>query len=447
MPYLALHGDKRKPFACGDIRSPLPRENRQFTQQAKSMSILVFAKRISALFALTVLSACQGGSILPSLQTQVAPLPKPEIQKLNPNSVAPNRTLSEKVDGQIVGNGPIRVALLVPQSAQDGAGKIGKQLANAARIAIRDFGAGKMHLVVKDTKGNAAHASLLAEQARNEGASLILGPLFSANVSTASGISKPANLPMIAFSSDLTRAADGVYLMSFAPAADIRRTLNYGISLGANRVVAFLPKGAYGVLAEREMRLTLDQAQGQIVQVVHYGRDTNSIITAARSVSLAIGNANGIYIPDGGEVPLLILKSLQKSGVSLAGKQIMGSGQWDSVKLNHPILNGAIYAGADKRNFTSFARRYRATYGTTPTTTAAVAYDAVSLAADLIRRNSQNPFTRQAIQSPSGFNGVTGIFRFKANGHIQRGLVVYQTNNGQRIIASPAPTSFGVTGS
>ena len=72
--------------------------------------------------------------------------------------------------------------------------------------------------------------------------------------------------------------------MSFAPSADIRRTLKHGLSLGANRVVALLPKGAYGVIAEREMRRTLDENGGQVVSVVHYRRDANSMVEAARTV-------------------------------------------------------------------------------------------------------------------------------------------------------------------
>ncbi|MEE9315373.1 MAG: penicillin-binding protein activator [Rhizobiaceae bacterium] len=390
---------------------------------------------------LCTLAACQQGGVgLPTLQTELKPLPKPTA----PQPVAVKRpTLSAKVDGQQVGNGPYRIALLVPTSAQGNAGRIGKELANAARIAVRDFGAGRIQLVVKDTQGQSARAALLAGQARNEGASLVLGPLFSANVSAASSVTKPSNIPMIAFSSDQARAARGVYLMSFAPEADIRRTLNYGLSNGINRVVALLPQGAYGVLAEREMRRVFDSTGGQIVSAVRYSRDVASMTKAAGSAAHAVANANGIYIPDGGQAPAILLKALHRSGANLTGKQIMGSGQWATLNLNQAVLNGAIYAGPDRRNFESFARRYNATYGKQPTINAANAYDAVSLAAELVRRNEQAPFTATAIQSSGGFNGVTGIFRFKASGRLQRGLVINRIEHGRTVIVSPSPTSFG----
>ena len=383
-------------------------------------------------------SACQQGTLtLPDLSGQQTKRPP-----VNPPPAKPKRIVTPAFNGQKVGNGPIRLALLLPISASGGAGQVGKELANAAKLAVRDFGAGRLQVIIKDTKGQAAEASILAAQARDEGASLVLGPLFSANVSSASAVTLPANIPMIGFSSDIARARRGVYLLSFAPDADIRRTLNYGLSLGANKVVALLPDTSYGRLAEQELRRTYDRGSGQVVSVVRYARNSNAMVTAARSVALALSNANAIYIPDGGQAPSLLLNSLKQGGVSLSGLQIMGSGQWESVNKNDPVLNGAIYAGADKRNFSRYATRYQATYGNTPTATSALAYDAISLSAELIRRNNLDPFNAAAIQSQSGFSGASGIFRFSNNGRLQRGLVVNKIEQGRVTIVSPAPTSF-----
>jgi len=401
------------------------------------------AAKAGIILAPLVLMACQqGGITLPDLTgSQTA---RPPVNPPPAPSVA--RSLTSAFNGQKVGNGPIRLSLLVPQSASGGAGQAGKQIANAARLAVRDFGTNSLQVIIKDTKGQAATASSLASEARNEGSSLILGPLFSASVSASSAVSVPANIPMIAFSSDVKRARAGVYLLSFSPNGDIRRTLTYGFSVGANRVVALLPNTAYGQLAEQELRRTYDRNGGQVVSVVRYARDSNAMITAARSIALPLSNANAIYIPDGGQAPSLILNSLRKAGVSLEGKTIMGSGQWSSVNKNDRVLNGAFYAGPDRRNFDRFARRYQSAYGSRPTFNAALGYDAVSLASELVRRNRQSPFNPAAIQSRSGFNGATGIFRFEANGRVQRGLVVNKIENGQVRIVSPSPTSFAGSG-
>ena len=390
-----------------------------------------------------IAAACQQGpsGILGSPSATDVSQPAKPVQQ---NSSLP--TLSAKFDGQKVGDGPIRVALLVPTGAQGGAGKIGVEMANAAKIAVRDFGAGRIQVIIKDTKGKAAQSSLLATQAKNEGASLVLGPLFSASVSGASSITQPAQLPMVAFSSDVSRAGNGTYLISFAPDNDMRRTLNHGISIGTNRVIALLPEGAYGTIAERELRRVMDANGGNVVAIARYGRDNNSKIAAARSIALQLENANAVYIPEGGETPLLMLRSLKQAGASVKGKQVLGSGGWEGVDRNAPELQGAIYAGANKKNYEPFAIRYAQTYGNRPNTNSAMAYDAVSLAAELVRRNQANPFSQQAIQSPGGFNGATGVFRFRSDGRIERGLVVNRIDGDGITIVSPAPAGFSRSG-
>lgn len=391
------------------------------------------------LAAAVVLAGCQPGSV--NLRELTGQKPVPVSQP------AVKRPVTAQAKGEVIGNGPVRIALLTPKSLDGGAGRVGKELANASRLAVRDFGAGRLQLVIKDTRGQAAQSASLVAEARDEGASLILGPLLSANVSSAASVSRPSNIPMIAFTSDTARAGVGTYLLSFSPEADVQRTLNYGISLGANRVVALLPNDAYGAIVERTLRRTYDAARSaQVVSVIKYARNSNSIAEAARSAALPLATANAIYIPEGGQVPSQILKTLRAAGTDLTGKQIMGSGQWEAIGLGDEALSGAVFASADKRNFNNFARRYRATYGSDPSVTAALGYDAVSLAAQLINRNKANPFTPAAIQSQSGFNGATGIFRFRANGRLLRGLAVSQIEKGRKIIVSPAPASFNRSG-
>ena len=357
--------------------------------------------------------------------------------------IAPVRTLSETVEGEAVGTGPVRVAMILPQSASGAAGVAGTEIANAAKLAMQDFAANRFQLVIKDTKGQPAEASILAAQARDEGASLVLGPLFSANVSSASGVTEPAKIPMIAFSSDVARARPGVYLLSFPPDVDIRRTLSYGFSLGANKVVALLPESSYGRLAERELKRAYNELGGQIVSIIRYPRDADAIFTAAQSAVQPLEFANAIYIPEGGRVPALILDTLKNSGVDLREKQIMGSGQWTSTSNKESVLNGAIFAGADKSNMGQFAERYKTIYGNDPTITAALGYDAISLTAELLKRDATAPFSASQIQSRGGFRGATGIFRFEADGRLQRALVVNRLEQGQPVIVSPAPVSFG----
>ena len=122
------------------------------------------------------------------------------------------RVLTPNPVGEVIGDGEVRISLLVPTTIPGGAAAVAKELRNGAAMAVKDFGQNRIQLVVKDTKGQAANAQASANEAVSEGSSLVLGPLFAANVSAASGVTLPANIVTIAFSTDTTVARRGVYL-------------------------------------------------------------------------------------------------------------------------------------------------------------------------------------------------------------------------------------------
>ncbi len=399
---------------------------------------MTLAPRILAFLAVSlafVLSGCQSAGVSGGLSPT-----SPQTQR--PVATAARPQLSSSVEGERVGSGPIRVALLVPKTAGGTIGTLGEQLSNAAKLGMRDFARGRFELVIKDTQGQAAQAQIAASEALKEGASLVLGPLLSANVSSASAITSPSRIPMVAFSSDANRAGNGVYLLSFLPSADVERTIRYGAQQGGGRIVAFLPNGAYGSLVARALNDAAARSGAQVVAVHRYGRTPDSIATTAQNAVPSISQATAIYIPEGGATPPTILNELRKRRAILSGLQILGSGQWETVDTNNRFLQGAIYAGPDKSRFIDFATRYRTAYGVQPASNAALAYDAVGLVAELIRRSPSAPFTTSGLQSRFGFNGATGLFRFENNGRSERGLSIYRINNGQVELADPAPTSF-----
>ena len=346
-------------------------------------------------------------------------------------------------NGEIIGNGKVRVALLLPLTAPGNAGKIGAELKNAAKLAMRDFGQNTIQLVIKNTAGQAATAQSAASEAIKERASVLIGPLFSGSVSAASSVTLPVNISMIAFSSDPRRARRGVYLMSFSPQADIRRSINFAISQGKTKFAVLLPNGAYGTLVETTLRKVLNQNRAQLTVLQKYDHSNASIEAAVQGVAETAKSADVIYIPDGGKVPGAILSELNKAGVNTAAKMVLGSGQWESSNLSAPILSRAIFAGRDKSQFPNFAKRYNAAYGAVPSSTAGLAYDAVSMVAGLARRGGGNPFRFANIESRNGYSGVNGIFRFQSNGKADRGLAIYQVQSGKAQIVSRAPTTFG----
>lgn len=337
----------------------------------------------------------------------------------------------------------MRVALLIPQTAPGNGAKVAQEIKNGALMALETFGQNTIQLVVKDTIGQAATAQAKASEAVGEGASVILGPLFSANVSAASAITQPTGRPIMAFSTDASVAKRGVYLLSYTPQDDVRRIVTYAASQGKRSMVAFLPANAYGSVVEGTLRQVVGRTGVAIVHIAKYERSGEGIELAVRSAAELIEGADTIYIPEGGNVPSAIMGSITRMRLPIKEKQVLGSGRWESVNLGDRTLAGAIYPGRDISKFDSFALRYEAKYGMKPGVNAALGHDAVTLTTELVRRNRDGAFKPSIIENTNGFVGINGIFRFRRQGTAERGLAIYQVTNGLSQLLEPAPTGFG----
>jgi len=401
-------------------------------------SIKTSSKLVICAGGLLALSACTGGgSNVPNgLPDSTTPEVNEVVQALTPNPV-----------GEVIGSGNVRVALLVPTTIPGGAAAVAKELRNGAAMAMQDFGAGRVQLVIKDTKGQAAVAQTKANEAISEGASLILGPLFAANVSAASGITLPANVVTVAFSTDTSVARRGVYLFSYTPQEDTKRIISYAGSLGRRSIAAFLPNNAEGALRERVLREMAGRS-GLLLNVMKYDRTPEGVDKAVLEGAGVVATSDSIYVPEGGPIPNLILAGLKRNGAKISEKTILGSGNWETVKTSDPLVSGAYYPGRDISKFNEFAGRYQTKFGARPGVNAGLAYDITTLAAEFVRLrgDGKTAFSTNTFENPNGFQGVNGAFRIRSDGTTQRGLAIYQIRGGKGTLAEPAVSRFSRTG-
>jgi len=143
-----------------------------------------------------------------------------------------------------VGAGQVKVALILPLSAPGNAGATALSMRNAAEMALAEFSNPDIQLLVKDDGGTSGGAQQAAQQALAEGAEIILGPLFAVSVSAAAQVARARGVPVIAFSTDSTVAAPGVYLLSFLPESDVNRVIGYATQQGKRSFAALIPDNA-----------------------------------------------------------------------------------------------------------------------------------------------------------------------------------------------------------
>ena len=344
--------------------------------------------------------------------------------------------------GEVLGFGPARIAFLVPRTAPGNGAAVAKQLRNAAELAIEDLGTNVMELVIKDTAGTPAGAITATEEAINEGSSVVLGPVFSSSVTSARSIIAQTNRPLIGFSSDPTAAGPGGYLISFQPDQLIGKSIDFALAQGRRTFAAIVPSGAYGSLVERKLRSSLQAQGGTLLAISKYQYNNDSVQSAINELVEAAKQADVIFIPDGGNSPVVIARQLKRAGVDLSQKLLMGTGQWRNSNLSAPDLQGAIFADMDQTRFEVFKQRYAQRYGSEPTVNAALGYDAVLLVGGLLRENLGRQITRTEIERRQGFIGASGVFRFLANGRNERGLAIFKVENGKAVTIQASPSSF-----
>ncbi|HVV93533.1 MAG TPA: penicillin-binding protein activator [Hyphomicrobiales bacterium] len=348
--------------------------------------------------------------------------------------------------GDVIGQGPVKVALILPLGASGTTAAVGRSMRNAAQLAVAEFNNPQIQVMVEDDQATPQGGQAAAQQAVQQGASLILGPVFAASVAAAGQVARPANIPIIAFSTDANVARPGVYLLSFLPKSDVDRMVTYAASRGRHSFVALLPEGAYGTVVGGALQQAVPQAGGRVVAIERYdARDRASMQAAVQRIAGAAKEADAIFLPDAGDTVPTLVGMLNAAGVDTHRALVMGTGQWnnDPRITTAPVMAGAVFPAPDAAGFQAFSQRYQAKFGSAPVRTATLAYDAVLLAAALTQ-TQQGPdrFSQGILTNPSGFQGIDGIFRFRADGTNERGLAVMQVGHGGAQVVSPAPRSF-----
>jgi ABC-type branched-subunit amino acid transport system substrate-binding protein len=389
----------------------------------------VYRRALLATGLSLLLAAC-GGSLIPSDFFSGAPQP----------NTAPQPTPA-------IGTGQVKAALILPLSAAGNAGVTAQSMRNAAELALAEFNAPDIQILVKDDGGNAAGAQQAAQQALAEGAEIILGPLFAHSVAPVGQLARTRGIPVIAFSTDSNVAARGVYLLSFLPEADVERLIGYAVQQRKRSFAAAIPDNAYGTVVEAAFKQSVARRGGRIVSLVRYPFDRAQLQAAVRPLAQAAGQADAVFIPDTADTVPQVVQALAASGIDPRRVQLLGSGLWEDPQIfSNPQLDGAWYAGPDVTGFRNFSGRYRSRFGQDPVRTATLVYDAVALIAALTRTQGPRRFSTEVLTNSSGFTGIDGLFRFRPDGINQRGLAVMRVSPTGGQIISPAPRSFGGSG-
>lgn len=344
------------------------------------------------------------------------------------------------------------VALLVPAGSGNSSDEfIAQNLENAARLAAADLNGVEIDLRVYPTAGNPTQAASAASQAVNEGAAIILGPVYAEEANAAGVAVAGADVNLLAFSNNPTIAGGNVFVLgpTFRNTAD--RLVRYGLRNGVNNYMVVHGDDLQGQIGRDAIASAVSANGGTLAGVQSYPLSQQGIVGAAPAIAAAINGseAGAVFMTAGVNADLPILATaLPENGVSITDVRFMGLTRWNAVPqaMTLPGLQGGIFALPDQQMSAQFESRYSAAYGNSAHPLASLAYDGIAAIGALASRG-QDDFDRRSLTQPQGFEGTSGIFRLLNDGTNERGLAVAEIRNGQVVILSPAPAAFGGAGS
>lgn len=343
--------------------------------------------------------------------------------------------------------GPVTVALLAPSTSSDqNVAQLGKAVADAARLAERDLNDPELKLRVYDTRGDAREAERVARQALDEGASLILGPLFGESTKAVAPIARSAGVNVISFSTDSSIAGGPVYVSGFLPEKAAERIAGFAKARGYDPIAVLYPETQYGRMA----LAGAERAAGSALAArVSYPRTIEAIPSATEQFVRQVQDtgARGLLLAESGQ-GLAYLAALVTEKRPGADYRLLGLGEWDTRStLDAPELVGGWFASIDPGALRSFVDRYRSQYGSVPPRLAFLGYDAVQIAGQLLAEargtGANDPFTQAALTRAEGFRGAVGPVRLLSDGTSQRGLAILEVGRGSFHVVDPAPGALG----
>jgi len=400
-------------------------------------------------FRTVVLSATLGLALATQLSGCTAPEQQPQpILTAQPPSATPLPVAPPPVPQaaaptpvQTVTNGRAKVALLVPLTGPNAT--VGQAMLDAANMALFDVST-DIALLPRDTGSTADGANAATSRALNDGAGLILGPVFAGEVGRVRETLNGSQTSAIVYSTDASVAGGNVFVMGFLPAQQVDRVVGLAKSRGMTKLAALVPDNAYGVAVTAELQALQGRLGLAPPRILKISRDVKGELA-----TLADDPPQMLLVALGGEQLVSIAPAIGEFAQAHP-LQLLGTGLWadDPNLWQQPALAGGWYAAPESANFNQFAQRFQTTYNYKPPRIATLAYDSVALAASVSRGAAANlnPFNRDVLLQPNGFIGIDGGFRFLANGLSERNLAVLAVGADGPTVIDPAPPNFEKVG-
>jgi hypothetical protein len=323
----------------------------------------------------------------------------------------------------VVGTGPVAVAIFTDSV---GAPQLAADQRDGAALAVNQLAKDQITLTVYDAGPNGADIGADVKAAMAAGAKLLIGPPSLAS-SPAWAKADPAKRPpaILLTAAPPKPVANAFWIVS-SETDSATEIASYAGNAGKKQmlVAASAPLPPAEVA---QIKGAIDVAGGALLGVV--------TVPSANMNRELPPQADAVIVY--GSVPATILNPLREAGLR-ADAWVLGTSEWTSSAY----VDGAFFAAIDQNGFRHISGGFRTAYGRGLTSDAAYAFDAIAVAAGIVRAKGVEGMSAAALKSPTGFSGASGLFRFKNDGRVERRFAIYKAAAKTASVHDPAPTGF-----
>jgi branched-chain amino acid transport system substrate-binding protein len=301
----------------------------------------------------------------------------------------------------------------------------------------------KIQLITEDDQSQAGQpATVVRKLISSDGVLAILGEVASSRSLEAAPICQENKIPMISPSSTnpkVTEVGDYIFRVCFLDSFQGTTVLaGFAHNTLKLKSVAVLKdvKSDYSVGLAKFFEEGFSAGGGKIVVEQNYSsgdKDFNAQLTSIKAAS-----PDGIFVPGYyTEVGLIALQARQL-GITVP---LFGGDGWESsvlVQIGGKALEGDFFSthlAPDEKLplVQNFVNEFRAKYGETPDSMAALGYDSAMILADAIKRagSTDGAKVRDALAATKDFSGVTGKITIDSARNASKPAVILTITNGQ----------------
>lgn len=341
---------------------------------------------------------------------------------------------------------PLKVGVLLPLSGPLAA--TGADILRGLQLGLQQQPKDQAESLVLAPFDTATGAGVAAQAALASGVGVIAGPLLSTDVDAVNDLAKPANVPVIAFTTDRSVLQEGATSIGYLPAEQARAVADWAAGQGFTKVATLVPSSPYGTEVNDAFR---DQAQQNGLAIAKSAFYNPQNVDLSGTVRDLVGGKpvsgtapfEAVFAPAPASALPLITSQLAYFDLDKAGVQLLGTGLWQNNDLLKPGANGArgaIFAVPTKTP--DVDKAYAEAFGAAPNGGAAIlgydlAYVLGEAAAEL--RINGVPLA-DSLHRPEGFYAPGGYVRFHAEGGAERGLdIVRIDGDGFKVLVPALP--------